>query len=43
MENGRITYVHNSKNIYGGRYETEYEAHLAYEKLKEKYNEKLSD
>lgn len=39
----QVTYVHNSKNIYGGRYETEYEAHLAYEKLKEKYNEKLSD
>ena len=33
----QVTYVHNGKAIYGGRYKTEYDAHLAYEKLKEEY------
>ena len=33
----QVTYSHNGKAIYGGRYKTEYDPHLAYEKLKEKY------
>lgn len=33
----QVTYVHNGKNIYGGRFKTEKEAHLAYETLKQQY------
>lgn len=33
----QVTYVHKGKNIYGGRYDTEKDAHIAYERLKGKY------
>ena len=33
----QVTYVHNGKNIYGGRFKTEKEAHAAYEALKRQY------